>query len=125
MYPFKRAIFRLLLAAMHFNENFGRSKAVTKLGKERMKIVFPSPKIVPEAKHIVSSKLIGSFIIADIFTEYVNTLLLRIVELCTHKDNRPSLLTAPSLLASQHEHPNKDTIPLFSRIKFVFVYCCS
>ena len=53
----KKAIFRLLLAAMHFNENFfGRSQAVTKLGRERMKIVFPkqkqgefTPKIVPVA----------------------------------------------------------------------------
>ena len=49
--------FRLLLAAMHFNENFGRAQAVTKLGRERMKIVFPkqkqgefTPKIVPVAK---------------------------------------------------------------------------
>ena len=40
-----------------FNENFGRSQAVTKLGRERMKIVFPkqkqgecTPKIVPVAK---------------------------------------------------------------------------
>ena len=49
---------RLLLAALHFNENFGRAQAVTKSGKERMQIVFPkqkkgefTPKIV---KHIVS-----------------------------------------------------------------------
>ena len=38
-----------------FNENFGRSQAVTKLGRERMKIVFPkqgefTPKIVQVAK---------------------------------------------------------------------------
>ena len=53
----KKAIFRLLLAAMHFNENFGQSQAVTKLGRERMKIVFPkqkqgefTPKIVSVAK---------------------------------------------------------------------------
>ena len=49
--------FRLLLAAMHFNENFWRPQAVTKLGRERMKIVFPkqkqgefTPKLVPVAK---------------------------------------------------------------------------
>ena len=49
--------FRLLLAAMHFNENFGRAQTVTKSGRERMKIVFPkqkqgefTPKIVPVAK---------------------------------------------------------------------------
>ena len=101
------------------NENFGRSQAVTKLGRERMKIVFPkqkqgefTPKIVPVAK--TYSKF-DSFTIADIFTKYVKSLLLRTVELCTHEDNRPPLPTAPSPLVSQHEHPDKDTIPLFSR----------
>ena len=49
--------YRLLVAAMHFNENFGRAQAVTKLGAERIKIVFPkqkagefTPKIVPIPK---------------------------------------------------------------------------
>ena len=49
--------FRLLVAAMHFNENFGRAQAVTKSGKERIRIVFPkqkhgefTPKIVPVPK---------------------------------------------------------------------------
>ena len=32
---------RLLVAAMHFNENFGRAQATTKSGKERIKIAFP------------------------------------------------------------------------------------
>ena len=48
---------RLLVAAMHFNENFGRAQAITKSGKERIQIVFPkqkhgefTPKIVPVAK---------------------------------------------------------------------------
>ena len=84
-----------------------------------MKIVFPkqkqgefTPKIVPVAK---TYKLIDLFTIADFLTEYVNSLLLRTNELCTHKDNTPSLPTAPSPLASQHEHPDKDMIPLFSR----------
>lgn len=36
--------FRLLVAAMHFNENFGRPQAVTKSGKERIQIVFPKQK---------------------------------------------------------------------------------
>ena len=45
---------RLIIAAMHFNENFGRQQAITKSGKERIRIVFPkqkqgeyTPKIVP------------------------------------------------------------------------------
>ena len=33
------------------------------------------------------------------------------VELCTHEDNKPQLPTALLPLASQYEHPDKDTIP--------------
>ena len=33
--------YRLLFAAMHFNENFGRAQATTKSGAEWIKIVFP------------------------------------------------------------------------------------
>jgi len=46
--------YRLLIAVMHFNENFGREQAVTKAGKERIKFYYPkakqgecTPKIVP------------------------------------------------------------------------------
>lgn len=49
--------FRLLVAAMHFNENYGRAQALTKSGSERIRVVFPkqkhgefTPKIVPVAK---------------------------------------------------------------------------
>ena len=33
---------RLIIAAMHFNENFWRQQAITKSGKERIRIVFPN-----------------------------------------------------------------------------------
>ena len=49
--------YRLLVAAMHFNENFGRPQAVTVTGQERMQIAFKkqnpgefTPKIVPVPK---------------------------------------------------------------------------
>ena len=35
---------RLLMAALHFNENFGRKQAKTASGSERIKIVFPKQK---------------------------------------------------------------------------------
>ena len=45
---------RLIIAAMHFNENYGRAQAITKSGNERIRIVYPkqkqgeyTPKIVP------------------------------------------------------------------------------
>jgi len=34
----------LLIAVMHFNENFGRQQAVTKAGKERIKFYHPKAK---------------------------------------------------------------------------------
>jgi len=33
-----------LIAAMHFNENFGRQQAVTKAGKKIIKFYFPKAK---------------------------------------------------------------------------------
>ena len=63
---------RLLLAALHFNENFGRAQAVTKSGKERIEIVFPTqkrgdftPKIVIVAR--TYSKLLQLACIIAIF----------------------------------------------------------
>ena len=45
---------RLIIAAMHFNETFGKQQAITKSWKDRIRIVFPkqkqgeyTPKIVP------------------------------------------------------------------------------
>ena len=45
---------RLLIALMHFNENYGRKQAVTKSGMERIRLCFPkakqgecTPKIIP------------------------------------------------------------------------------
>ena len=37
--------------------------------------------------------------------------LLRTIELCTNEDYKPMLPTAPPPLASQYEHPDKETIP--------------
>ena len=35
---------RLIIAAMHFNENFGREQAITKSGKEQMRLTFSKQK---------------------------------------------------------------------------------
>ena len=74
---------------MHFNKNFGQTEAVTKLGRERMKIVFPKQKLGELIQKIVpiAKTIIDSFTIADILTEYVDTLPLRTIELCTHEEH--------------------------------------
>ena len=61
-------VIRLLIAAMHFNENYGRAQATTKEGKERIRIVFPkqkqgnfTPKIVPVAKTYSKSNIIAMY----------------------------------------------------------------
>ena len=54
----------------------------------------------------------SQMLIADIIpTGYAYSLLQKTVELCTHEDNKPQLPTALLPLASQYEHPDKDTIP--------------
>lgn len=60
---------RLLIAAMHFNENYGRAQAITKAGKERIRIIFPkqkqgdfTPKIVPVAKTYSKPMIIAMII---------------------------------------------------------------
>ena len=44
---------------------------------------------------------------------YANQLMVKAAELCLDDGDKPDLSTAPSPLASNYEHPNKDTIPLF------------
>ena len=50
--------------------------------------------------------------------EYVDGLLLRLTELCTYEDYKTTLSTVTQPLASQYEHPDEDTILLFSRYKY-------
>ena len=39
------------------------------------------------------------------------------LQFCKTDDDKPTLPTAPPSLASAYEHPDKDTIPLFSHYK--------
>ena len=48
---------------------------------------------------------------------YAGELMVKTVELCLDDSDKPALPTAPSPLASRYTHPDKDTIPLFSRYK--------
>ena len=48
---------------------------------------------------------------------YANDLMVKAAELCLDDHDKPDLPTALSPLASHYEHPNKDTISLFSRYK--------
>ena len=56
----------------------------------------------------------SQMLIVNISIEYADALLLKTIELCIHEDDKPNLPTSP-LPLSQYEHPDKDTIPLFSR----------
>ena len=48
---------------------------------------------------------------------YADELMVKAAELCIDDTDKPELPTAPLPLASQYDHPDKDTIPLFSRYK--------
>ena len=51
--------------------------------------------------------------------EYADALLLKTIELCTHKDYKPMLPTAPPPLASQYGHPDKEIIPYINTNYFI------
>ena len=113
---------------MHFNENYDRAQATTKAGAERIRIVFPkqkqgefTPKIVPVAKTYGKATIIVHIFhiaIGILFiTDYTNELIKKTLEFCRNEDSKPVLPTSPSPLARQYEHPDKDTIPLFSQYK--------
>ena len=49
--------------------------------------------------------------------EYTDDLIKKVLEFCMNEHDKPTLPTSPSPLASKYEHPDKETIPLFSRCK--------
>ncbi|XP_065908498.1 uncharacterized protein [Dysidea avara] len=98
---------RLLLAILHFNENFGRPQARTREGKERLAIAYTkakagecTPKPIPVPKTYI----------------YVEKLMHKTVEYCTAGEKHEHSESPPPL-ASAYEHPDKDTTPSFSRYK--------
>ena len=50
-------------------------------------------------------------------TAYADELMSKATQLCLDDSSKPDVPTAPSPLASHYTHPDKDTIPLFSRYK--------
>ena len=59
----------------------------------------------------------NTYILTQYFVAYAHELMLKATELCLDDKDKPELPTPPSPLANQYEHPDKDTIPLFSRYK--------
>ena len=49
--------------------------------------------------------------------DYIDQLMKKTMHSLTTDDDKPPLLTPPPPLASAYTHPDKDTIPLFSRYK--------
>ena len=52
----------------------------------------------------------------DIILDYVDKLMKNAIHYCL-TDGKPTLPSVPPPLANAYEHPDKDTIPLFSRYK--------
>ena len=52
-----------------------------------------------------------------LLADYVDELMQKTLHFCTIHDDKPTLPTEPPPLASAYEHPDKDTIPLFSCYK--------
>ena len=108
---------------MHFNENFGREQAITKSGKEQMRLTFSkqkpgecTPKIVPVPPTFSKTNPCINLLTYNL-TEYAKELMLKAAEICSCEDGKPTLPDTPPPLASAYEHPDKELIPLFSRYK--------
>ena len=67
------------------------------------------------------SLLLSTIVLNDMyacyFTVYTDDLIKKVLELSMNEDDKPTLPTPPSPLASKYEHPDKESIPLFSRYK--------
>lgn len=110
---------------MHFNENVNREQAKTAAGKERIKIVFPkqkkgdfTPKPIPVNKtySTFAANAYECLIHYNVIA-YVDELLIKTLQFCSCDEEKPTMPIPPPPLASAYSHPDKDTIPLFSRYK--------
>ena len=50
-------------------------------------------------------------------TAFADELMWKATQLCLDDSSKPDVPTAPSPLAIHYTHPDKDTVPLFSRYK--------
>lgn len=94
----KASHFRLALAAMHFNENTGRTQAVTKAGELQWRISFPkSRRGEAVAKEVKTDQTYGMY---KFITEYIRvsvTLLSTMLEymyMCIYNYHIKNLLPA-------------------------------
>ncbi|XP_065068907.1 uncharacterized protein LOC135694142 [Rhopilema esculentum] len=86
---------RLLLAALHFNENANRKQAMTKQGKERWKISYPKYKKGAVAKPVKTKPTYGYV------TELLHMSVKRRLELSSYSE---SLTEAAQLYVSTPGH---------------------
>ena len=93
----------------------GQERILMALAMQKPREFTPKIALVPKTydlqtsyKSKICKHHTSQMLIADIIpTGYANSLLQKTVELCIHEDNKSQLLP----LASQYEHPDKDTIP--------------
>jgi len=64
---------------------------------------------------------ISTIIVLILISDYIDKLIKKTIQFCSMDDDKPALpIALPPPLASAYEHcnhPDKDTIPLFSRYK--------
>ena len=64
---------------------------------------------------MIRTTLMFIYIIMYYAVDYVDQLMKKTMHFFTKDDDKPPLPTPPPPLASAYTHPDKDTIPLFSR----------
>ena len=116
----------LLLAELHFNENFDREQARTATDSEQIKIAFPKQENLSQNQYLFQNLTVCLYVYIAFLTYhltlgYVDTLMKKAIQFCLKDNNKPPLSTTPPSLASAYTHPDKDTIPQFSRYKHYLI----
>ena len=113
------SLYRLALAALHFNENASRKQAVTAKGEERYDILYPKFK---KGGHIVRKVTVNptyrEYIVLSVWVfhnklflliEYVDDLLKETSRRCKERVIEILPSNTPAPLSSQFERPDKPT----------------
>lgn len=122
------SLYRLALAALHFNENASRKQAVTAKGQECYDILYPKYKkgghivrkvtVNPTYREYIVLSVCVCFIIF-LLTGYVDDLVKETLRRCKERVIETLPSNTPGPLSSQYERPDKPTAIKSHKSRFV------
>lgn len=102
MYNLYDIIIRLLIAALHFNENYGREQAKTSTGTERMGFAYRKEKHgEPTPKPIPVPKTYSTYYMFQLTNYLINKIVLQIILMIFY--NRPWITVTMALINHHYQ----------------------